>query len=190
MGPLVGEVDPPLAHLLTGIRYASAATVALAYPRVAIRHPLDGFGFVVPRVERRQILACTFSSVKYPGRAPDGLVLLRVFIGGALQADLLAQEDRALLALAEAEVASLLGITGDPILSRVWRHPRAMPQYDVGHLNRVTAIEARLESLPGLALAGGAYRGVGIADCVHSGEAAAERLHASLKGAAPGMVAP
>jgi oxygen-dependent protoporphyrinogen oxidase len=190
MGPLVGEVDPPLAHLLTGIRYASAATVALAYPRAAIRHPLDGFGFVVPRVERRQILACTFSSVKYAGRAPDGLVLLRVFIGGALQADLLAQEDRALLALAEAEVASLLGITGDPILSRVWRHPRAMPQYDVGHLDRVTAIEARLESLPGLALAGGAYRGVGIADCVHSGEAAAERLHASLKGAAPGMVAP
>src|SRR5262249_51949936 len=157
-------------------RYASSATVALAYPRAAIRHPLDGFGFVVPHIEGRQTLACTFSSVKYPGRAPDGVVLLRVFIGGALQAELLARDDPGLVALAEADVAPLLGITGGPILSRVWRHPWAMPQYDVGHLGRVAAIEARLESLPGLALAGAAYRGVGIADCVHSGEIAAERL--------------
>jgi oxygen-dependent protoporphyrinogen oxidase len=182
MGTLVSKADPTLAARLDAIPYASSATVTLAYPRAAIRHPLDGFGFVVPRVEGRQILACTFSSVKYPGRAPAGLALLRTFIGGALQADLLAREDRALVALAEADVASLLGITGRPILSRVWRHPRAMPQYDVGHLDRVAALEARLASMPGLALAGAAYRGVGIADCVRSGEAAAEGLHASLKG--------
>ena len=137
---------------------------------------------MVPRVEGRAILACTFSSVKYPGRAPDGFALLRVFVGGAMQAELLAREDRALLQLAHEDVASLLGITGDPVLSRVWRHPGAMPQYDVGHLDRVAAIESRLETLPGLALAGGAYRGVGIADCVRSGEAAAERLNSSLKG--------
>jgi protoporphyrinogen/coproporphyrinogen III oxidase len=181
MATLVGEVDPPLAGLLGGIRYASAATVTLAYPRAAIRNTLDGFGFVVPRVEGRQILACTFSSVKYPGRAPDGFVLLRAFLGGALQADILARDDRALVALAHADLAALLGMTGDPVLTRVWRHPRSMPQYDLGHLDRVTSIEARIETLPGLALAGGAYRGVGIADCVHSGEAAAERLHASLE---------
>jgi oxygen-dependent protoporphyrinogen oxidase len=181
MGTLVSGADPTLAAGLDAIPYASSATVTLAYPRAAIQHPLDGFGFVVPRVEGRQILACTFSSVKYPGRAPEGTALLRTFIGGALQADLLAREDRALVALAEADVASLLGITGRPILSRVWRHPRAMPQYDVGHLDRVAALEARLASMPGLALAGAAYRGVGIADCVRSGEAAAEGLHASLK---------
>jgi oxygen-dependent protoporphyrinogen oxidase len=181
MAGLVSGMDPTLAGLLGGIAYASSATIALAYPRPRIRHPLDGFGFVVPRVEERAILACTFSSVKYPGRAPDGLALLRVFVGGALQADLLGREDRALLELAHNDLASLLGITGDPVLSRVWRHPAAMPQYEVGHLDRVAAIESRLEALPGLAVAGAAYRGVGIADCVRSGEAAAERLLGSLK---------
>ena len=182
MGALVGPVDPPLGGLLDGIAYASAATVALAYRRAAVGHPLDGFGFVVPRVEGRVTLACTFSSVKYPGRAPDGFALLRVFIGGALQAGLLAQDDRTLLRLAHDDVAALLGISGEPVLSRVWRHPGTMPQYDVGHLDRVAAVEARVEALPGLALAGGAYRGVGIADCIRSGEAAAERLNSSLKG--------
>jgi oxygen-dependent protoporphyrinogen oxidase len=182
MAALVRAVDPPLAGLLHGIAYASSVTVALGYPRAAIRHPLDGFGFVVPRVEGRSTLACTFASVKYPGRAPDGFALLRVFLGGALQGDLLAEEDRTLLRLAHDDVAALLGVTGKPVLSRVWRHPGAMPQYDVGHLDRVAAIESRVEALPGLALAGGAYRGVGIADCVRSGEAAAERLNSSLKG--------
>ena len=181
MATLTAGVDPALTRLLGEIHYASSASIALAYPRAAIRHSLDGFGFIVPRVERRRILACTFSSVKYPGRAPDGLVLLRIFVGGALQADLLEHDDRALVALAQADAAPLLGITGAPILSRVWRHLRAMPQYDVGHLDRVAEIEARLEVLPGLTVAGAAYRGVGIADCVHSGESAAERLHASLK---------
>jgi oxygen-dependent protoporphyrinogen oxidase len=182
MAALIRVVDRPLAEGLDGIAYASSATVALGYPRAAVRHPLDGFGFVVPRVEGRRTLACTFSSVKYPGRAPSGFALLRVFLGGALQESLLAQEDGALLRLAHDEVAALLGITGQPVLSRIWRHPGTMPQYDVGHLARIAAIEARLEALPGLALAGGAYRGVGIADCVHSGEAAAERLNSSLKG--------
>jgi oxygen-dependent protoporphyrinogen oxidase len=181
MAPVVKPVDPALAGLLEGIAYASSATIALAYPRPAIRHPLDGFGFVVPRVERRAILACTFSSVKYPGRAPDGVALLRVFVGGAMQAGLLAADDAELRALAHRDVAALLGIAGDPVLARVWRHPAAMPQYDVGHLDRLAAIEARLDALPGLALAGGAYQGVGIADCVRSGEAAAERLVARAR---------
>jgi oxygen-dependent protoporphyrinogen oxidase len=185
MAPLVAGADPALAALLGGIAYASSATVALAYPRAAIRHPLDGFGFVVPGGERRATLACTFSSVKYPGRAPEGFTLLRGFIGGALQAELLAREDAALARLAHDDVAPLLGIVGAPVLARVWRHPGAMPQYDVGHLDRVAAIEARLDALPGLALAGGAYRGVGIADCVRSGEAAAERLTSILKGRLP-----
>jgi oxygen-dependent protoporphyrinogen oxidase len=127
-------------------------------------------------------MACTFSSVKYPGRAPHGFALLRVFVGGALQADLLARDDETLARLAQDDVAALLGISGPPVLSRVWRHPGTMPQYEVGHLDRVAAIETHLEALPGLGLAGGAYRGVGIADCVHSGENAAERLASRLKG--------
>jgi oxygen-dependent protoporphyrinogen oxidase len=185
MATVVREADSWLARQLDGIAHASSATVTLAYPRPAVRHALGGFGFVVPRVEGRTTMACTFSSVKYPGRAPEGFVLLRVFIGGALQAELLEQGDGTLTRLAHDDIAPLLGIAGDPVLSRVWRHPSAMPQYEVGHLDRVAAIEARVETLPGLALAGGAYRGVGIADCVHSGEAAAERLTSTLKGRLP-----
>jgi oxygen-dependent protoporphyrinogen oxidase len=184
MALLVRDLDAELARLLGGIEYASSATVALAYPRPAIRHPLDGFGFVAPRVENRPVLACTFSSVKYPGRAPEGFVLLRGFLGGALQEDLLARDDGELARLAHGDLAALLGISGSPALSRVWRHPRAMPQYAVGHLDRVAAIEGRLAGLPALAVAGGAYRGVGIADCVRSGESATDRLAAALTGRA------
>jgi oxygen-dependent protoporphyrinogen oxidase len=169
-------VDPGLVHLLEGIPYASSATVTLAYRRDAIGHPLDGFGFVVPQVERRPIIACTFSSVKYPGRAPARHVLLRVFMGGASNESVLAADDEGLVATARGELAPLLGIAGEPLFARVARHARAMPQYHVGHAARADAIERAVARLPGLRLAGGAYRGVGIADCVRSGEAAALEL--------------
>jgi protoporphyrinogen/coproporphyrinogen III oxidase len=170
------SVDPPLAQLLAEIRYASSAIVTLAYRRSDVAHPLDGFGFVVPRGERRPILACTFSSVKYPERAPAGHALLRVFLGGALDDQVLGSDDASLEMIARREVERVLGISAEPVLSRVGRHPAAMPQYLVGHLDRIDAIDRRLAAHPRLALAGGAYRGVGIADCVRSGEAAAERL--------------
>ena len=173
---LLRHADPALGHLLEDIPYASSATVTLAYRRDAIRHPLDGFGFVVPQVERRPVIAGTFSSVKYPGRAPEGHVLLRVFVGGALNEAAAAADDAALVAAARGELATLLGAAGEPLFTRVSRYVKAMPQYQVGHLARVEAIEAAARRLPALALAGGAYRGVGIADCVHSGEEAAERL--------------
>ena len=173
---LLRHADPALGHLLEDIPYASSATVTLAYRRDAIRHPLDGFGFVVPQVERRPVIAGTFSSVKYPGRAPDGHVLLRVFVGGALDEQAVAADDAALIAAARGELAVLLGAEGEPLFTRVTRYVKAMPQYQVGHLTRVEAIESAARRLPGLGLAGGAYRGVGIADCVHSGEEAAERL--------------
>ena len=168
-------VDPALTHLLEGIPHASSATVSLAYRRADVRHPLDGFGFVVPHAERRPIIACTFSSVKYAGRAPAGHVLLRVFLGGALNEAALEGDDAALVATAREQIGPLLGITTEPALARVTRHVRAMPQYHVGHEARATAIEQAVARHPGLELAGGAYRGVGIADCVRSGEAAAER---------------
>jgi oxygen-dependent protoporphyrinogen oxidase len=173
---MVRHQDPSLAHLLEGISYASAATVSLAYRRADIPHLLDGFGFVVPQVERRPVVACTFSSVKYPGRAPEGHALLRVFLGGALNEAVLEQDDEALLALARRELGALLGVKAPPLFTRLARYPKAMPQYHVGHLARVEAIEQALGRHPGLALAGGAYRGVGIADCIRTGEEAAERL--------------
>ena len=168
-------VDPTLATLLAEIPYASSATVTLGYRRADVPHPLDGFGFVVPRTEKRALLACTFSSVKYAGRAPEGDVLLRAFVGGALNEAVLELDDAPLVMRARAELREALGITAAPALARVFRWPKAMPQYHVGHLARVETIERRVAALPGLDLAGSAYRGVGIADCVRSGEAAAER---------------
>lgn len=173
---LVRYVDPGLSHLLEGIPYASSATVTLAYRRAEIRHPLDGFGFVVPQVERRPVFAGTFSSVKYPGRAPEGHVLLRVFVGGALNESVLEADDAALVEIARAELGDLLGATRAPLFTRVARYPRAMPQYHVGHAVRAEAIERAMARHPGLRLAGAAYRGVGIADCVRSGEEAAEEV--------------
>jgi len=167
---------PSLALLLEGIPYASSATVTLAWRRADIPHPLDGFGFVVPQTERRPVIACTFSSVKYPGRAPEGGALLRVFLGGAMNEGVLEGDDETLARLARGELAELLGVRVPPLWTRVGRYPRAMPQYQIGHLARVEAIEGCVRELSGLALAGGAYRGVGIADCVRSGEDAATRL--------------
>jgi oxygen-dependent protoporphyrinogen oxidase len=173
---LLRPLHPALATLLEQIEYAGAATVSLGYRRGDVPHALDGFGFVVPRVEGKTLLAGTFSSVKYPGRAPADHVLLRCFLGGALNAAALAANDRTLVAQARAELGQALGVAADPVLTRVARWPASMPQYRVGHLARVETIERGLATLPGLALAGGAYRGVGIADCVRSGEAAAESV--------------
>jgi len=173
---LVRYLDPSLANLLGEIPYSSAATISLGYRRADVPHPLDGFGFVVPRSEGKALLAGTFSSVKYPGRAPAGHVLLRGFLGGMLNAAILTEDDGALVSRARAELREALGITAEPVLTRLHRWPASMPQYRVGHLARAEAIEHAAAALPGLALAGAAYRGVGIADCVRSGEAAAERM--------------
>jgi len=169
-------LDPALTTLLEEIPYASAATVSLGYRRGDVPHALDGFGFVVPRREGKALLAGTFSSVKYPHRAPLGHVLIRGFLGGALDAAILAEDDAALVARAGGDLRAALGITGEPVLTRLHRWPASMPQYRVGHLARVETIERALAALSGVRLAGAAYRGVGIADCVRSGEVAAEQL--------------
>jgi oxygen-dependent protoporphyrinogen oxidase len=160
--------------LLGDIEYAGASIVSLGFRRADVRHPLDGFGFVVPRSEGTALLAATFSSVKYPGRAPAGHVLIRCFLGGALNAGGLREDDGSLIVRARDALREALGVIAEPGLVRVSRWPASMPQYRVGHLARVDAIERRIAALPGLHLAGAAYRGVGIADCVRSGEAAAE----------------
>lgn len=169
-------LDPELAADLKAIPFSSTATVNLAYRRSDVAHPLDGYGFVVPHVERRKIMACTFSSVKYAGRAPEEVALLRCFAGGVLQENLLDQPDEALEAQVREDLEALLGISGAPTVSRTTRYARGMPQYNVGHLDRVERIETRLSQFPTLALAGKSYRGVGIADCIDGGEIAAETL--------------
>jgi oxygen-dependent protoporphyrinogen oxidase len=175
---LLRNVSEPLAGKLNEIKYASTATINFAYRRAAIEHPLDGFGFVVPFIERRSLIACTFSSVKFPGRAPDGHVLLRAFAGGALQPEVFALAD--LETRVEDDLRELLGINEKPIFTETAKWERSMPQYEVGHLDRVTQIENELDRLTGLALAGNSYRGAGIPDCIRSGESAADRIIKSL----------
>jgi oxygen-dependent protoporphyrinogen oxidase len=179
-GPLLAKVDSQLAAWLGQIPYAPCAIVSLGYRRAEIDHRLDGFGFVVPQIENRKILSVSFSSVKYPGRAPQGHELLRTFVGGACQSELVDLPDDALLDLVTTELGQLLGIRGRPVFQRIDRWPAAMPQYHLGHGQLVEKIERYTETLPGLALAGNAYHGVGMPHCIHSGEQAAEQIYAEL----------
>jgi oxygen-dependent protoporphyrinogen oxidase len=172
---LLRPLDAALASDLDGITYASSATVTVAFRREQIPHPLDGFGFVVPHAERRNLLAGTFSNLKYPGRAPAEWVLVRAFVGGALQPDLVKWDDENLTAAVRRELHALLGVSAAPAFTRIARWPRAMPQYDVGHVQRVARIRSRSAAL-GIHLAGNGYEGVGIPDCIRAGETAAEQL--------------
>lgn len=179
---LFSGVSNDLSTELREIEHSGCVVVVLAYDRSQIAHALDGFGFVVPHVENRQVLACTFSSVKYDHRAPKDNVLLRVFLGGTCRPEAMDMSDESLLRTVSSELEPLLGITGQPKLMRISRWPSVMPQYNVGHLDRVERIETAAEQLPRLALAGNAYRGVGIPHCIHSGEQAAEKLSQELNG--------
>jgi oxygen-dependent protoporphyrinogen oxidase len=179
---LLGSADAELAAELDAIPYASTATVNLAYKRSDIPHPLDGFGFVVPFVERRSILACTFSSVKFAGRAPEGHALLRAFVGGALQPEMFALDEEEMLLAARRDLRELLGIEAPPVFAHTEKWPRSMAQYTLGHIERVRRIRQRLEKLPGLKLAGNAFDGAGIPDCVRSGEKAADEIFKQFSG--------
>lgn len=183
---LLASLDRVLSMELARIEYAGTAIVTLAYRREQVAHPLDGFGFVVPAVERRQILAGSFSSVKFPGRAPSDAVLVRVFVGGACQSELLELSDDELQSLARRELTELIGAGGEPLFADVTRWPKAMPQYHLGHESLVTQIEQAAAVWPNFALAGNAYHGVGIPNCVKSGEQAAERIVSGLHAAVAG----
>ena len=169
-----------LIGLLNGIEYSSAAVVVSGHRLADIEHPLDAFGLVIPAIENRKVLAISFTSRKFPGRAPDGRILLRTFVGGALQPEMLDQPDEEILATVRAELRSLLGVGGEPDFMEVCRYERSMPQYHVGHCERVVRIRQLVAGLSGLELAGNAYSGVGIPDCICSGESAAERLAEQL----------
>jgi oxygen-dependent protoporphyrinogen oxidase len=173
---LLRGTDDALATDLEAISYASTATVNLAFRRADIPHPLDGFGFVVPFIERRATLACTFSSVKFAGRAPAGHALLRAFVGGALQPEMFALDDDRMLAAVRADLRALLGVTQPPLFAHVEKWSRSMAQYTVGHINRVARIRERLSHFPTLQLAGNAYAGAGLPDCIRSGQSAADEI--------------
>jgi protoporphyrinogen/coproporphyrinogen III oxidase len=167
---LMRDRDEELSRLAGGIVYASAATIALAFDRARVRHPLTGSGFVVPRVEHTGILAASWLSSKWPNRAPRDRVLMRTFVGGARDPRALDRSDAELVQVSLGALRPLLGIDGDPLFTRVYRWPRGNAQHDVGHLDRVAAIDRALTARhPGLFLTGSGFRGVGIPDCVADG---------------------
>ena len=176
---LLAELAPELAVAHAEIPYGSTAIVTLGYRTDDVAHPLNGYGYVVPRAEGSDVLACSWTTSKWEGRAPAGMVLLRVFAGRFGGRDVTTDSDDALVALARDELR-LLDIDSEPCLTRVHRWPRGMPQYVLGHPERLERIDVALADHPGLAVAGAAYRGVGIPDCIHSGEEAARSLAESL----------
>jgi protoporphyrinogen/coproporphyrinogen III oxidase len=181
--------DPELARALGAIEYASAATVTCIWDRAQVPHSLDAYGFVVPAAEKREILAATWASAKWPGRAPESKVLIRVFIGGYTGQHLVEKSDAALLEIVARELGELMGIEAAPEWTRVMRYVRAMPQYHVGHTSRVAAIDGLVQPHARLVLAGNAYRGVGIPDAVKSGEDAAARVLGQLGESVPSPAA-
>ncbi len=174
-GSLLRGFDTTLASFCDAVPYASTATVAFGYRRDQIAHPMQGTGFVVPRVERSALLAGTWVTSKWPGRAPDGHVLLRGFLGGGRDPQRLDDTDEELIDTARTELSDLLGITGEPVITRLFRWTRQSPQYEVGHLQRVAAIDDHLASLPGVFLTGSGFRAIGIPDCVADARATAQR---------------
>jgi oxygen-dependent protoporphyrinogen oxidase len=181
--PLLAPVDAEAAALCRGTRYVSSATVALGYRREQVRHPMAGSGFVVPSNERRTLMAGSWVSSKWPMRAPEGHVLLRGFVGGAYDEAILEKSDDEIGAACATEFAELLGIDGAPLLTRVYRWPRASAQHEVGHHARLASLDARLRALPGLYVSGSGFRGTGVADCVADGRAVAASLVSALAGA-------
>jgi protoporphyrinogen/coproporphyrinogen III oxidase len=177
---VIGGTAPELARELGAIEFASSAIVVTGHRLSDVSHPLDAAGVVVPHRESRRILAVSFLSRKFPSRAPADRVILRTFVGGALQPELLNADDDGLSQLVLSELNALLGVSGRPDFTRVVRYDRAMPQYSLGHIERITRIEQLAAQIPGLELAGNAYHGVGVPDCIHSGEMAAERTWAHL----------
>ena len=178
---LVADLDPGLAAEHLAIPYASSVVVTLGFSRADVV-PLDGYGYLVPRSQGRDVLACTWSSQKWDGRAPDEFVLLRVYAGRFGGRDLTEDADADLVALAREELA-FLGVAAVPALQRVHRWPWGMPQYLLGHPERLARIDAALAAYPGLTVAGAAYGGVGIPDCIRSGELAAEAVVRAVAGA-------
>lgn len=173
---LTGTLDPELAGLLSRIPYTSSLTVSLAYPENEFDGRRAGFGFLVPKKERRRMAACTFMGTKFSHRVPDGWLLLRCFFGGAGDESVLDESDESLVAMARGELRRILQLTAAPAFTSISRWPRSMAQYTVGHGERWKQIQSRVAAIRGLHLAGNGYTGIGIPDCIRMGRAAAGRI--------------
>ena len=181
-GDLLRSVAPLAANDLSSIEYVSTATASVAFRRDQVEHELKGFGFVVPRAENRPVMATTWSSSKFDGRAPGGHVLLRSFLGRAGREAAAQLDDDEMAKVVREELREIMGISAEPEFVEIFRWPRGMPQYRVGHVELVAHIEAGVARVPGIELAGGAYHGIGIGDCLREGSAAAERALEHVRG--------
>jgi oxygen-dependent protoporphyrinogen oxidase len=173
---LLRTASPELSGVLGEIEYSSSMTVALGYHLPTLNHPLNGFGFLVPKRERRRLIACTWVGTKFSHRVPPSHALLRCFLGGASDASVLEESDEAVINAVLEELREIMGITARPLFHRISRWPRSMAQYTVGHPRRLERIESTLKQLPNLHLAGNAYSGIGLPDCIRMGKLAAERI--------------
>lgn len=176
--PILRPIHPALGDALAGIRFVSSATVSMAFlmEDIPTDRPLDGLGVIVPARENRKILACTWSSTKFKHRVPAGAVMLRAFVGGHRDEALAEQDEDAIIEMVRDEFAGIFGISAEPMLTAVYRWPKGNPQFDVGHLDRVAAMERMVKTLPGMHLAGSSYHGVGIPDCIRSALRAVDQI--------------
>ena len=180
-GRLLRDLDPALAGELAGIRYVSTAVVSLGYRPQPGLSPWNGFGFIIPKSEKRRITACTWTSTKFKHRAPEDHKLLRCFVGGPGREEMVDLDDDELLRVVRDELADIMGLHAAPDLVRIYRWRKANPQYDLNHLDRVEGMRARAGTHPGLFLAGCSYDGVGVPDCVRQAESAADGVLESLR---------
>ena len=184
---MIDNIDGELASVLNEIPQVSSATVSFAYRRSDVKHDFKGFGFLVPLGEGHKIKACTWCSTKWSGRVPnDDYALVRVFLGGARTEERAFLSDEEMTKIVKAELRDIMGIDAEPVRTWIFRWPKAMPQYTIGHLDRLKKINERVAKHPGMFLAGGSYGGVGIPDCINSGAKAAEAAAAYLTGS-PGL---
>jgi oxygen-dependent protoporphyrinogen oxidase len=179
---LLRPLTPIAGGLLDMIPYASTATIAMAFPAQAVPEAIDGFGFIVPRIERRDLIAATWTSRKWPHRAPADQLLVRCYVGGVGREDILQLDDNALTAKVRTELSDICGIRAEPSYTEVNRWWKGMPQYTLGHLDRLAQLDAAVGRYPGLVLTGAGYRGVGLPDCISDGTAAAGRVMRDLLG--------
>ncbi|MFZ3062432.1 MAG: protoporphyrinogen oxidase, partial [Actinomycetota bacterium] len=179
---IVRGIDSGLSDMLLRIPYVSSATVSLGYKREGFPHPLNGFGLLVARTERKNVKAVSWSSTKFSGRAPEGHVLIRCFVGNAEEETIVYRSDEEILRAVKEDLKDIMGVNVEPVLDRIYRWPNSMAQYTLGHGERVAFIEERLKRYPGLYLIGDAYRGLGIGDCINDGRQAAAQALGYLKG--------
>ncbi len=172
---IIRDLDEGIADMLLRIPFVSSATVSLAYKKSEFEHPLNGFGFLVPRKEKTRIKAASWSSTKFPGRAPEDGVLIRCFVGNAQEETIVYRSNEEILSAVLADLEKIMGVKAKPLFYRIYRWPNAMPQYTLGHSDRIKFIEEREKLYSGLCLVGNTYRGLGIGDCVNEGRRAAQK---------------